>query len=88
MSLESSAVTHFLWLKHTPKEEILSELDDDYGTDVIRLRAVKNWTTAFDGECTELVDSPRSVRRRDTGKVDAVRAMIDGEGYLSQKKTA
>jgi hypothetical protein len=83
MSLESCAVIHFLWLKHTPKEAILSELEEDYGKDVIPLRAVENWTTAFDGEYTELIDLPESVRPHDTGRVDAVRAMTDGEGYLS-----
>jgi hypothetical protein len=53
MSLELRTVIHFLWLKHTPNQAILSELEEVYGKDVISLRAVEKWTTAFYGEHTE-----------------------------------
>jgi hypothetical protein len=85
--LEPGAIIHFLWLKHTPNQAILSKLEEVYGKDVIPLWAVENWTAAFDGGPTELADLPRSGRSRDTGKVGAVSALIEGEGYLSQKKT-
>jgi hypothetical protein len=78
---------HFLWLKHIPNQAILSELEEVHGKDVITLWAVEKWTAAFDSERTELADLPRFGRPRDTGKVDAVSTLIEGEGYLSQKKT-
>jgi hypothetical protein len=52
------------------------------------LRACKKRIAAFDGPRTEFADLPRSRRSHDTGKVDAVRALIEGEGYLSQKTIA
>jgi histone-lysine N-methyltransferase SETMAR len=88
MSLEIRAVIHFLWLKNAPNQAILSELEHVYGTGVITLRAIEKWTAAFEGGRTELADLPRSGRPRDLGKIDAVRALIEGEGYLSQKKIA
>jgi hypothetical protein len=87
MSLDIHAVIHFLWLKHTPNQAIVSELEEVYGKDVITMPAVEKWTAAFDGGRTGLADLPRFGRLRDTGKADAVRALIEGEGYLSQKKT-
>jgi hypothetical protein len=79
-------VIHFLWLKHTPNQAILSELEEVYDKDVITLGDVEMWTAAFDVGRTELADLPRSGRPRDTGEVDAVHALIESEGYLSQKK--
>jgi predicted XRE-type DNA-binding protein len=88
MSLEPRAVIHFLWLKHTPNQAILSELEEVYGKDVATLRPVEKWTAAFDDGPTGLADLSRSGRPRDTGKVGAVRALIESEGNLSQKKIA
>jgi hypothetical protein len=88
MSLELRAVIHFLWTKHTPNQAILSELEEVYGKDVISLQVVEKWTAAFDGRGTEFADLPRFGWPRDTGKVDAFCALIEGEGYLSQKKIA
>jgi hypothetical protein len=51
-------------------------------------RAIDKWTAANDGGRTELADLSRCGRPHDTGKVDAARALIEGEGYLSQKKAA
>jgi hypothetical protein len=88
MLLELYTVIHFLWLKHTLNQTILSELEEVYGKDVISLRAVEKWIAAFDGGRTEFADLPRPERPRDPGKVDAVRGLIEGEGYVSQKKIA
>jgi hypothetical protein len=88
MSLELRAVTHFFWLKHTPKQAILFELEEVCGNDVITLRAAEKWTAAFDGGLTAPPDLPRFGRPRDTGKVDAVRALIEGEGCLSHENIA
>jgi hypothetical protein len=66
----------------------LSELEDVYGGDVITLRAVQKWTAAFDAGRTQLDDLPRSGRRRDIVTVDAVRALIEEQGYRSQKSIA
>jgi hypothetical protein len=52
------------------------------------LGAVEKWLAGFDGWRTELADLPRSRRPRDTIKVEALCALIEGEGYLSQKKIA
>jgi hypothetical protein len=73
MSLELPAVIHFFWLKHTPSQAILTELEEVYDKDVVTLRAVGKWTAAFDGGRTEFPDLPRSQSPRGTGKVDAVR---------------
>jgi hypothetical protein len=62
-------VIHFLWLKHTPNQAILCDLEEVYGKDVITLRAVEKATAALDGGRTELGDLPRSGKPRDTGKV-------------------
>jgi hypothetical protein len=88
MSLELLAVAHFLWLKNPPNQAILSELEEVYGNDVIALRAVEEWTAAFDGGRTEFADLLRSRRPSNTGEIDAVRALIEGQGYLSHKKIA
>jgi hypothetical protein len=53
---------------------------------VISLRAIEKCTPGFDGWYIEFVDLPRFGRPRDTGNVDAVGALIEGEGCLSQKK--
>jgi hypothetical protein len=37
---------------------------------------------------TQLIDLPRSGDPRDTGKVNSVHALIEGEGYLSEEKIA
>jgi histone-lysine N-methyltransferase SETMAR len=55
---------------------------------VIALRAVEKWTVAFDGERARRVVLPRLGRPRDTGKVDVVSALIEGEGCRFQKKIA
>jgi hypothetical protein len=86
MSLELRAVMHFLWLKRAPREAIHCELEEVYGKDVITLRTIKKWTATVEGRHTDLADWPRSGRPHDTGKVDAIRALVESEGYLSQKK--
>jgi hypothetical protein len=78
MSLELRGVIHFLWLKNTPNQAIVSELEERYSEDVITLRDAEKWPAALDGECTKLADLHRSGRPRDTGKVDAVHALIAG----------
>jgi hypothetical protein len=78
MSLQLRTVIHFVWLKHTPKQAILSELEEVYGKDVVSLPAFEKWPAAFHGGGTELADLLRSARPRYTGKVDAVPALIDG----------
>jgi hypothetical protein len=55
---------------------------------VISRRAVEKWTAAFDGGRSEFADLPRAGRPHDTGKFNAVRALIEGEGWLSQDKIA
>jgi hypothetical protein len=62
MSVELRAVTHFLWLKHTPNQAIHSELQQVYGTDVITLRTIEKWTAAFEGGHIHLADLPRCGR--------------------------
>jgi hypothetical protein len=79
---------HFLWLKHTPNQAILSELEEVYSKDVITLLVVEKWTAAVERGHTELADLSRSGKPGDTGKVEAVRALIKGEEYLSPKKMA
>jgi histone-lysine N-methyltransferase SETMAR len=88
MSLEIRAVIHFLWLKQASNQAIHSEIEDVYGRDVITLRTIEKWTAAFAGGRTELADLPRSGRPRETANIDAVRDLVDGEAYLSQKKIA
>jgi hypothetical protein len=88
MALELRALIHFLWLKHSPNQAILSELDEVHGNDVITLRAVEKLTASFDGGGTELADLPRPGGPRDTEKVDAIRALIEGRGWLCRKKIA
>jgi hypothetical protein len=79
MSLERRTEIHFLWLKHTAIQAILSELEEVYGKEAIALRVVDKWIPAFDGWRTELADLPRSGRPRETENVDAVRAQIEGD---------
>jgi hypothetical protein len=88
MSLELATVIHFLWLKHTPNQIILYEDEEGHGEVVISLRAIEKWTTTSDDGRTTFADLPTSARPHDTGNVHTVRALIKGEGYLSQKKIA
>jgi hypothetical protein len=88
MSVELWAVMHVLWPQHTPNQAIHSELQQVYGTDVITLRTIEKWIAAFEGGRTDLADLPRSGMPRDTADIDAVRALIESEGYLSQKEIA
>jgi hypothetical protein len=88
MSLEPCAVIHLLWLEHTPNQAILSELEEVYSKDVITLRAVETRIPAFDAGRQDLADLPRFERPRDTGKANPLRALIEGDGYLYQKKIA
>jgi hypothetical protein len=74
--------------EHTPNQAIHSELQQVSGTDVITLRTIEKWTAAFDGARTDIADLPRSGRPRGTANIDAIRALIQSEGYLSQKKIA
>jgi hypothetical protein len=76
-----------LSLRHFSNPAILSGLEEIYGENVIPLRAVEKWTAAFHGGRTDLVDWLRSETPRDTGEF-ALRALIEGEGYLSQANTA
>jgi hypothetical protein len=85
---ELRVLTYFSWRKHAPDQAIHSEPDQVYGRDVITLRTIQKWTAAFESGCTDLVDLARSGVPRDTGKVDAVRALVESEGCLSQKKIA
>jgi hypothetical protein len=78
----------FLVAQAYPNQVILSELEKGYGKDVITLRAIEKWTAAVERGRTELADLPRSGKPGDTGKVEAVRALIKGEEYLSLKKMA
>jgi hypothetical protein len=55
---------------------------------VISLLAVKKWIPVFNGKRIKLVDLPKSGRPRDTGAFDVARALIEGEGQISQKKIA
>jgi hypothetical protein len=86
MSLELRAVIHFLWLKHVLNQAILSEFEEVYGKDVISLQDVEKWMAVFDSEHIEFADLPRPGRLCDATDVDAVRVLIESEGYLSQKK--
>jgi hypothetical protein len=43
-------MAHFLWLKHTPNQTILSELEEVDGKDAVFLWAVEKWVAAFDGD--------------------------------------
>jgi transcriptional regulator with XRE-family HTH domain len=88
MPRELYAVIRFLWPKHTLNQAILSEVKAISGKDVILLWAVEKWKAAFDGRRIEFITLPSSGRPRDTGKVDAIRARIEDERYLSQKKIA
>jgi hypothetical protein len=65
---------------------LLSGLEEGYGKDVISLRAVKKWAAAYDGGCPELVDLPRFRRPCDTGKVDTVRALMEGESLAGMEE--
>jgi hypothetical protein len=85
MSLELRAVIRFFSLKHAPNQPILSELRHVSGKDLMSLRDSEKWDAAFDGGRTEFADLPMSEKPHDTGKVNPVRALIEGEGYLSQK---
>jgi hypothetical protein len=86
MSMELHVVIHFLWPRHTSDQAILSELEEVNGTNAIWLRALEKWITAFDGRRTEFADLPRPGRPFDTENVDALGALIEGEGYVSEKK--
>jgi hypothetical protein len=80
MSLELWTVMHFLWLTHAPNQVIHSELEQVDCNDVITLSIIEKWTTAFETGRSDLADLPRYERPRDTGKVDAVRALVESEG--------
>jgi hypothetical protein len=86
--LELCAEFHFLLFTHTPNHSVFSEHKEDYSEDVITLRPVETWTAAFDRAHTELTDLLRPGRARDIGKVNAVLALIEADGCLSQKKIA
>jgi hypothetical protein len=58
MPLELRAVIHFLWLKQTPSQAILSEFDDVYGKDMITMPAVEKWTAGFDSSRPLLCPCP------------------------------
>jgi hypothetical protein len=88
MSVELRAVIHFLCLKHTHNQAIPSELQQACGRDVITLGTIEKWTAPFEGGRTDPADLPRSGRARDTGNIDAARALIESKGSLSQKTTA
>jgi hypothetical protein len=58
VSLALRAVIHFLYLKHTPKQTLLSELEEVYGKDVISLLAVEKWTAALMADAASLLICP------------------------------
>jgi histone-lysine N-methyltransferase SETMAR len=86
MSLETRAVIHFFWCKGTSNQAIFSKLQRVYGTNAPTLRAIQKWTANFANGRSELADLPRPGRPRDPGNVDAVRELIESEGFLSQKQ--
>jgi hypothetical protein len=71
-----------------PNQATLSELEDGYGKNVIILWAIEKWITSLGGCRTDLVDSARSERSRDTETVGAVRGLMSGERHLPRKKIA
>jgi hypothetical protein len=87
MSLELCLVIHFLSVKHARNQAILSELEEASARSVISLRAVEKWTAAFDGRRTKFIDLSRSEVAHDIRKADPVRAQIEGEGRISQKRS-
>jgi hypothetical protein len=88
MPLEPRAVVHFWSPRQIPNEMIHSELEEIYGKDAITLRTIEKWTVAIERGRAGPADLPRSGRWRDTGRLDAVRALIRGQGYLSWENTA
>jgi hypothetical protein len=87
MLLAIRAVIHFFWCKGTSNQEIFSKLQKVSGTNAFKLRPIQNWTVDFAKERTELTDLPRPGRPRDPGNIDAVRDLIESEGFLSQKQS-
>jgi hypothetical protein len=59
-----------------------------YGKDGITRETIEEWTGVFDSGPTDLTDLPRSGKQHDIGKVDDVHALVESEGYMSQKKIA
>jgi hypothetical protein len=74
--------------RRPPKQVILSEFEEVYSEDLISLQPVGKSIRAFDGRGVGFILLPKSGRFRETGKVDTLRTLIEGLGYLSQKKIA
>jgi hypothetical protein len=85
ISLEIRVVIYFLWLKDFPNIKISHEIDSIDGEIVIILKAIRNWMHYFAEESYSLKDTPRTDRPRSTKYVDATRALLTDDLYLSQK---
>ena len=88
--IEFRAVIHFLFLKGLTNAAIYDEITAVYGngTQAISLSMIKFWTKEFKEGRTSLVDRERSGRPRIPGLADRVKAFMDENPFVSQKKLA
>jgi hypothetical protein len=56
---------------------MLSEFEEVCGKNVVSLQTAEKWTTVFDGGRADPIDLLRFGMLLDTGKVDALRALIE-----------
>jgi hypothetical protein len=82
--LEIRVVIHFLWLKDFPNVKISHKIDSIYGEMVIILRSIRNWMHYFAEESHSLEDTPRTDCPRSIKYMDAIRALLTDDPYLSQ----
>jgi hypothetical protein len=47
MNVELHSVIHFLWIRGTGNDQILSHMQETYGTNAISLRMAQQWTNDF-----------------------------------------
>jgi hypothetical protein len=83
ISLEIRADIHFLWLKKLSDLEISRMIDSVYGSNVIWLRIIQKLTHHFEEGGHSLEDEPRPGRPHSTEHVDAIRALLAENLYIS-----
>jgi hypothetical protein len=85
MDIEIHSVAHFLWLRGSSNQQLMSQIKETYGEGVIHLQSVQRSTCDFAAGRTELDAVGRLDRPMDPENPDRLRELLESEPYISQE---
>jgi hypothetical protein len=79
MNVELHFITHFLWLRGTDNDEILSQIQQAYVTDAISPSSIQRWIHDFADRKTELTSASRPDRATNPENMIRARELMQSE---------